>query len=420
MTSAPRTMSVDTLSFDPVTITQALIQRPSVTPDQAGGLDVVQQYLEQLGFTCQRLRFHNPPGSYEVDNLYARWGTGGPHLAFAGHTDVVPEGDRQRWGPIDPYQAEIRDGILWGRGTVDMKAGIGCFIAAVATWLQEHQETFQGSLSFIITGDEEHEAINGTKPVMDWLAQRGEHWDACLVGEPTNPSEMGDCVHIGRRGSINTFITVKGKQGHVAYQRNVLNPVPAAVAMATALQSLPLDTGNEWFEPSNLEITQLATAPCAENVIPASVDLRCNIRFNDEQTGAGLQQLIRDTIEPIAQAHGTDYDLRCRVSGEAFRTNPDAPFVALVQDAVEAVSGRRPRLSTDGGITDARFLVPHCVTVEYGPLDNTMHQVGEHIPIAHIDELCQVYYQIIARFFDPAPSANPSPASMQSNHAPVD
>ncbi|MEO1297351.1 MAG: M20/M25/M40 family metallo-hydrolase, partial [Cyanobacteria bacterium J06636_16] len=247
---------------------------------------------------------------------------------------------------------------------------------------------------------EEHEAINGTKPVMAWLEQRGEKIDACVVGEPTNPSEMGDCVHIGRRGSINTFITIKGKQGHVAYQRNVLNPVPAAVAMASALQKLPLDAGNDWFEPSNLEITQFETAKCAENVIPASVNLRFNIRFNDEQTGQGLQQLIRETIAPIAHTHGVEYDIRFRVSGEAFRTDPANKFVALVQDAVEAISGRRPRLSTEGGITDARFLVPHCVTVEYGPLDNTMHQVGEHIPIAHVQELCTVYERIIEKFFE--------------------
>lgn len=392
-------MPVDTAILDPVKVTQELIQRPSVTPDREGGLDVVQRHLENLGFACKRMTFHNEPGSYEVDNLYARWGTGSPNLAFAGHTDVVPEGDRQRWGDIDPYQAEIRDGILWGRGTVDMKAGIGCFIAAVSAWLAKHGDTFTGSISFIITGDEEHEAINGTKPVMQWLEQQGETIDACLVGEPTNPSEMGDCVHIGRRGSINTFITVKGKQGHVAYQRNVLNPVPAAVAMAAALQNLHLDDGNEWFEPSNLEITQLETAQCAENVIPASVELRFNIRFNDEQTGEGLQTLIRETVEAIARTHNTDYDIRFRVSGEAFRTNPDDPFVTLVQDAVEEVAARRPRLSTEGGITDARFLVPHCVTVEYGPLDNTMHQIGEHIPIAHIHELCTVYERIIAKFF---------------------
>ncbi|MEO0533963.1 MAG: succinyl-diaminopimelate desuccinylase [Cyanobacteria bacterium P01_A01_bin.123] len=397
-------MTVEIRVLDPVALTQELIQRPSVTPDREGGLDVVQRHLERLGFTCERLKFHNHPGSYEVDNLYARLGTASPNLAFAGHTDVVPEGDRQRWGDIDPYKAEIRDGILWGRGTVDMKAGIGCFIAAVSAWLAKRQDNLKGSFSFIITGDEEHEAINGTKPVMEYLAQRGETIDACIVGEPTNPSEMGDCVHIGRRGSINTFITVKGKQGHVAYQRNVLNPVPAAVAMATALQNLPLDNGNEWFEPSNLEITQFETASCAENVIPAHVNLRFNIRFNDEQTGAGLQQLIRDTIEPIAHEYGTEYDIRFRVSGEAFRTNPEDQFVALVQGVVEEVSGRRPRLSTDGGITDARFIVPHCVTVEYGPLDNTMHQIGEHIPIAHIHELCSVYERIIEKFFDDSPA----------------
>ena len=392
-------MSVEMPVFDPVRLTQELIQRPSVTPDREGGLDVVQRRLEQLGFSCQRLRFHNAPGSYEVDNLYARLGTASPNLAFAGHTDVVPEGDRQRWGDIDPYQAEIREGILWGRGTVDMKAGISCFIAAVSSWLARKQNTFKGSISFIITGDEEHEAINGTKPVMEWLEQQNEKIDACIIGEPTNPSEMGDCVHIGRRGSINTFITLKGKQGHVAYQRNVLNPVPAAVAMAAALQTLSLDKGNEWFEPSNLEITQFETAKCAENVIPAQVNLRFNIRFNDEQTGNGLQQLIRETIEPIAHTYKTEYDIRFRVSGEAFRTNPDDNFVTLVQDAVQEISGRRPRLSTDGGITDARFIVPHCVTVEYGPLDNTMHQVGEHIPIAHIHELCDVYGRIIEKFF---------------------
>ncbi|MEO0396572.1 MAG: succinyl-diaminopimelate desuccinylase [Cyanobacteria bacterium P01_A01_bin.137] len=396
MTTSP---TVTTPVFDPVNVTQELIRCPSVTPDREGGLDVVQRHLEQLGFTCHRMTYHNEPGSYEVDNLYARFGTESPNLAFAGHTDVVPEGNRERWGDIDPYKGEIRDGILWGRGTVDMKAGIGCFIAAVSSWLAKNKDSFKGSFSFIITGDEEHEAINGTKPVMQWLEARGEKIDACLVGEPTNPLEMGDCVHIGRRGSINTFITVKGKQGHVAYQRNVLNPVPAAVAMVTALQNLTLDQGNEWFEPSNLEMTQFETAKCAENVIPAEVKLRFNIRFNDEQTGEGLQQLIRETVEPIAQEHGTEYDIRFRVSGEAFRTNPQDSFVALVQDAVEEIANRRPRLSTEGGITDARYLVPYCVTVEYGPLDNTMHRIGEHIPIAHIHELHQVYERIIEKFF---------------------
>ncbi|NEP60080.1 MAG: succinyl-diaminopimelate desuccinylase [Symploca sp. SIO2G7] len=393
--------SLKTPVFDPLKVTQALIRCPSVTPDRGGGLDVVQRHLEHLGFTCHRILFHNQPGSYEVDNLYARLGTDAPNLAFAGHTDVVPEGSRERWGDIDPYKGEIRDGILWGRGTVDMKAGIGCFIAAVSSWLAKHKDSFKGSLSFIITGDEEHEAINGTKPVMQWLGQRGEKIDACVVGEPTNPVEMGDCIHIGRRGSINTFITVKGKQGHVAYQQNVLNPVPAAVAMVSALQTLSLDRGNRWFKPSNLEMTQFETANCAENVIPAEVKLRFNIRFNNEQTGEGLQQLIRQTVAPIAREYGTEYDIRFRVSGEAFCTNPRDSFVALVQDAVEEISNRRPRLSTDGGITDARYLVPHCVTVEYGPLDNTMHQIGEHIPVAHIYELHRVYERIISKFFSP-------------------
>ncbi|MEM9136536.1 MAG: succinyl-diaminopimelate desuccinylase [Cyanobacteria bacterium P01_F01_bin.42] len=384
-------------TFDPVEVTQELIRCPSISPDREGGLDVVQRHLELLGFRCDRQVFHNQPGSYPVDNLYARLGTEGPNLAFAGHTDVVPEGNRDRW-KIDPYAGKVQDGILWGRGAVDMKSGIACFIAAISTWLAKNQGECKGSLSMLITGDEEHEAINGTKPMIQWLEQRGERIDACVVGEPTNPLEMGDCIHIGRRGSLNTFITVKGKQGHVAYQRNVLNPVPAAVAIVAALQNLTLDQGNEWFEPSNLEMTQFETAKCAENVIPPEVKLRFNIRFNDEQSGARLEQLIRDTVEPIAREHGTEFDIRFRLSGEAFRTDPEDSFVSLVQSAVEDIADRRPRLSTDGGITDARFLVPHCVTVEYGPLDNTMHQIGEHIPIAHVHELHQVYERIIDKF----------------------
>ncbi|MCP1337761.1 succinyl-diaminopimelate desuccinylase [Futiania mangrovi] len=383
-------------AIDPVALTGDLIRCESVTPADAGALDTLQRVLEGLGFTCTRLPF-SEEGTADVDNLYARLGAARPNLCFAGHTDVVPVGARGAWS-ADPFGAEIRDGLLYGRGAVDMKGAIACFAAAVGRFLAERGSDFGGSISMMITGDEEGVSINGTTKMVRWARETGEALDACVVGEPTNPRDLGDMVKIGRRGSINGTITVEGTQGHVAYPHLADNPAPRLVRLLAALDALTLDEGTEHFQPSNLEITDIRIGNDATNVIPATAAARFNIRFNDTWTGARLDAFLRETLDKAAAPDGTRYRLDTRVSGEAFLTEPGR-LTEVVAGAIEDVTGRKPELSTTGGTSDARFIKDLCPVVEFGLISDTMHKVDERVRVTDLEQLTDVYTEILRRYF---------------------
>jgi succinyl-diaminopimelate desuccinylase len=375
---------------DPVALAQALIRCPSVTPNEGGALALLERTLAPLGFTCHRLRFE-APGTPAVENLYARIGDRAPHFCFAGHTDVVPEGARAQW-TVDPYAGQISQGALWGRGAADMKGAIAAFVGAAARVLANGRPA--GSISLLITGDEEGPAINGTKKVLEWLSARGERLDACLVGEPSNPQALGDAIKIGRRGSLNGVLTVDGVQGHVAYPHNADNPVHRLVAMLAALLKEPLDLGSEAFEPSSLQITSVDVGNSATNVIPARATAMFNARFNDRHSGASLEALLRRQLDAV----GGGYSLAVSVSGESFLT-PAGGFAELVAGAVADTLGRRPGFSTSGGTSDARFIKDHCPVVEFGLVGATMHKVDERVGVADIEALTRVYERVLGRFF---------------------
>jgi succinyl-diaminopimelate desuccinylase len=380
-----------TQSIDAVELTRALIRCPSVTPADAGALAVLERALELLGFRCERMRFEQE-GTAPIDNLYARLGSEGPVLAFAGHTDVVPPGPAEAWRD-GPFDAAVRDGVLYGRGAADMKGGIAAFVAAIDAHLRAHG-TPRGSIALLITGDEEDVAINGTKKMLETLAARGEMLDACLVGEPTNPDALGDMVKIGRRGSLTGTLTVTGTQGHVAYPQRADNPVPRLVATLAALKAAPLDHGTEFFDPSNLEVVSISTDTSVSNVIPGAAHAMFNVRFNDRWSGATLEAHLRRIVE----AHAGTHQLAITVSGESFRTAP-GPWTTLVAGAIEDVTGRSPELSTTGGTSDARFIARYCPVVEFGLVGRSMHKVDEHVPLADLVQLTRIYGSVLRRYF---------------------
>lgn len=379
-------------AVDPVELTQALIRRPSVTPEDAGALTVLEDALKPLGFVCHRLPFR-APGTPDVDNLYARLGTSGPNLCFAGHTDVVPVGDETAW-THPPFGADIVDGVLYGRGAVDMKTAIACFAAAAARVLARQGSRFKGSLSFLITGDEEGPAINGTVKMLEWMKSKGEVMDACIVGEPTNSTVLGETIKIGRRGSLNGFLTQHGTQGHVAYPHHADNPVPKLVKLLDALIATPLDHGTAHFQPSNLEITTIDVGNKATNVIPNTARAGFNIRFNDLHTGDSLKAWLHDTLGRV----GGGFDLDVQVSGEAFLT-PPGMLSEVMSDAVLKVTGLTPELSTSGGTSDARFIKNFCPVAEFGLMNASAHKVDEHVALADIEALTQIYENMIEGFF---------------------
>ena len=381
-----------TQTIDPFELAQALIRCPSVTPEDAGALGVLQDALEGLGFACHRLVF-SAPGTADVDNLYARLGDGAPNFCYAGHTDVVPVGDAAAW-TVDPFGAEVIDGRLHGRGAVDMKCAIACFVAAAARFLADHGSGFGGSLSLLITGDEEGPAVNGTAKVLDWLAGRGEALDACLVGEPTNPEHLGEMIKIGRRGSLNGHLTVVGAQGHVAYPQRADNPVPQLMRMLDKITAAPLDEGTEHFQPSNLEVTSVDVGNPAPNVIPARAEARFNIRFNDSHDGAGLERWLRESFDSVS----AEYQLDIEISGEAFLT-PPGDFSKLVENAVSGVTGKTPELNTSGGTSDARFIRHFCPVAEFGLVGATMHKTDESVTLDDIGALTEIYLRILDGYF---------------------
>lgn len=381
--TSPAPVSV---SIDPVELAQALIRRPSVTPADEGAMDTLQRQLEALGFNCRRMKFG------EIENLYARRGTVRPNLCFAGHTDVVPVGDDAAW-TAGPFEAEIKDGVLYGRGAVDMKSAIASFVAAVAK-IPEHP----GSISFLITGDEEGVAEDGTVKVVETLAAEGEIIDHCIVGEPTSANLLGDMVKIGRRGSINAWIAVDGKQGHVAYPHRAANPIPVMVDILSRLQSRILDDGYTGFQPSNLEVTTVDVGNTATNVIPASAKARVNIRFNPAHKGKDLAAWIEAECREAAEGFSGRVEALCKISGEAFLTEPGA-FTDVIVAAVGDATGRVPELSTTGGTSDARFIRALCPVVEFGLVGSTMHQVDERVPVEEVRHLANAYEALINRYF---------------------
>lgn len=376
----------------PLELARALIRCPSVTPADAGALDVLEAALRELGFTCHRV-LGEAPQSAPVDNLYARLGAAAPNFCFAGHTDVVPVGDRDGWRE-DPFGAEVRDGKLFGRGASDMKGAIAAFVAATARFLAAHTGGWNGSISLLITGDEEGPAINGTRKLLDWLEARGEAIDVCLVGEPTNPERLGDMIKIGRRGSLNARLSVFGTQGHAAYPHLADNPLPRLIAMLGRLSAARLDDGSAHFQPSNIEITSIDVGNEASNVIPAKAAAAFNIRFNDSHSSESLTAWLHDQFDAV----GGEYALDIHVTGEAFLT-PPGDLSALISSAVEAATGRVPELSTTGGTSDARFIKDHCAVAEFGLIGRTMHQTDEHIELAVLDGLADIYENILQRYF---------------------
>ena len=369
----------------PLGLAQALVRRPSVTPADEGAMDVLAEALESLGFVCHHIR--SATNGPEIRNLYARLGAGSPNFCFAGHTDVVPPG--KGWSH-DPFAAEVVDGILYGRGAADMKGGIACFVAAVARLLEDGPP--RGSVSLLITGDEEGPAVDGTVKVLDWLKERGETLDLCLVGEPTNPECLGDMIKIGRRGSLNCRLTVSGTQGHSAYPHLADNPIPRLLGMLRRLTEAPLDQGNAHFQASTLALTTVDVGNAAANVIPAEACAGFNIRFNDMHSGGSLTRWI----EGIVAEAGGSTDIRIEVSGDSFLT-PPGPLSECLSESIREVTGRTPELSTSGGTSDARFIKNHCPVVEFGLVGRSIHKVDEHAAVAEMETLTEIYHRVLAR-----------------------
>lgn len=375
----------------PVAIARTLIGYPSVTPDVGDALNYLENLLEVLGFTCRRLIFGE--GDASVDNLYARRGKGAPHFCFAGHMDVVPVGIASEWS-VAPFEGVVRDGYLFGRGAVDMKGSIAAFVHAVAQ-LDEHK---RGSISLLITGDEEGPSVNGTVKVLEWLCKQNEIIDDCLVGEPTCREHLGDTIKIGRRGSLNLHLRVSGASGHAAYPELAHNPVEAIARMVVALCALELDDGNENFQPSMLTCTSIDTNNPTSNVIPAQASARMNIRFNDRHTRTSLESLLRGTLDEITNTEKCAYDLDVIESGQPFLGKADR-LIMLLENAIGKHTHSRPMLSTGGGTSDARFIREYARVVEFGPVGRSMHQADECVAIEDLERLGEIYGELLDGYF---------------------
>ncbi len=382
-------------SADPVTILQDLIRCPSVTPNEGGALSYLQTLLTTAGFHCVSLPYtdENTP---DVDNLFARIGTKSPHLCFAGHTDVVPAGDETIW-THPPFAAEIRNGQIYGRGATDMKGSVAAFAAAAIEYVRENSSP-PGSISFLITGDEEGPAINGTVKVLQWMKDNDHVPDHCLVGEPTCADAVGDTIKIGRRGSLSFIVTVEGKQGHAAYPHKADNPIPKLATLVTQLQAHKLDDGNEHFDPSTLAFTSIDVGNPAGNVIPFKATLKFNIRFSTEHGFESLKLLVMDKIEAIRAEQGGVWHVSFTEGADAFITEPGA-FVGVVIDAVQEETGLVPKLSTSGGTSDARFIKDYCPVLEFGPTNATIHETDERISVAELQATTRIYRGVIDRYF---------------------
>ena len=377
--------------LDPVDLTAKLVRCASVTPVNDGALEVLEEVLGAAGFDCTRV------DRGAICNLFARWGNKGntKSFGFNGHTDVVPIGDEADWS-IPPFGAEIKDGIMYGRGTTDMKSGVAAFVAAAVDFVKDTPP--DGAIVLAITGDEEGDALDGTTALLDFMAENGERMDVCLVGEPTCPETMGDMIKIGRRGSMNAHFKVTGKQGHAAYPHRANNPLPAMMRLMDRLASHELDQGSDHFDPSTLAVVTVDTGNKATNVIPAQCRGVVNIRFNDHHSGASLSDWLRGEADKIAGEFGLQVDVEIKISGESFITPPGA-LSDLVAGAVEAETGVQPELSTTGGTSDARFVKAHCPVVEFGLVGQSMHQVDEHVRVEHIEQLKSIYSRVLRNYF---------------------
>ena len=385
---------------DAVSITRDLVRFPSVTPADAGALGVVESLLKAAGFEVHRVTF-GEPGTADIGNLYARIGDRPPHLTFAGHTDVVPPGDEAAW-THGAFSGEVKNGFLYGRGAVDMKGGIACSVAAVLQYLADNggkpRQDGRGSISFLITGDEEDISVNGTVKLLKWVADRGEKFDHCVLGEPSNVEVLGDTIKVGRRGSQSGTLYVDGVQGHVAYPHRASNPVPDISRLIVALSEEPLDHGSAQFQASNLEFTSVDVGNTASNVIPGQARAKFNIRYNDNHTQESLRRLVE---ERLTKACGNR--IRARIAWEpsnsnVFVTKP-GPFTDLAVAAIEEVTGRKPELSTSGGTSDARFIASYCPVIEFGLVGQTMHQIDERTPVSDLEQLTKIYRAVLARYF---------------------
>lgn len=391
------------MQIDPVNFAAELIRCPSVTPADAGALDLLEKVLTEIGFTCTRLPFQEPDTA-RVDNLYARLGDAAPHICFAGHTDVVPVGAADNWQK-DPFSGEISDDKLWGRGAADMKGAIAAFVAATADYLSQNGKP-KGSISLLITGDEEGPSVNGTIKMLDWLSTQQEVIDDCIVGEPTNPETLGEMIKIGRRGSVNTTVTIEGIQGHVAYPNRAANPVPHLVQLLERLITAKLDDGTPHFQPSNLELTGFDVGNAVTNVIPALAQARFNIRYNDIWSRDTITDWINENLNAAHDALNNAIDgenkfsltVDINHSGEAFLT-PTGTLSELAVSAVEKTLGMTPELSTSGGTSDARFIKDHARVIEFGLVGKTMHKVDEHVRVNDIQSLTKIYQEILSGYF---------------------
>jgi succinyl-diaminopimelate desuccinylase len=385
---------------DPAAIARDLIRCPSVTPVEGGALSFLETTLKAAGFTAHRMTF-SEPGTADVENLYARIGTSAPHLMFAGHTDVVPPGDTTAWSHA-PFSGDIADGVLYGRGAVDMKGAIACKVAATLDHLAANggkpRKDGKGSISFLITGDEEGIAVNGSPKLLKWAAERGEKFDHCVLGEPGNVAELGDTIKLGRRGSQNGVLVVTGKMGHVAYPHRADNPVRGLVKLMSALMDEPLDAGSHKFDPSNLEFTSIDIGNPTVNLIPGEARGRFNIRFNDCHNYASLKALVEQRAAKAA-GNQVKWTIEWEPSNaDVFYTEPSA-FTAVVTGAVAEVTGKTPKLSTSGGTSDARFIKDYCPVVEFGLVGTTMHATDERVPVADLQTLTSVYRKILGDYF---------------------
>lgn len=386
-------MSLD--PSDPVALAQALIRCQSVTPDEGGALQLMEDVLKPYGFECHRMTMREA-GTPDIENLYMQIGSGAPHLCFAGHTDVVPPGDEAAWRHR-PFAGVIDGGELFGRGAVDMKGAIAAFTAAALDHLKAQNGAQRGSISLLLTGDEEGPSINGTAKVLDWLVARGEVLDGAIVGEPTNPSRLGEEIKIGRRGSLTAEIVVTGKQGHVAYPKLAENPVPRLVRVLDRLCRQRLDDGNADFEPSNLEVTVLGAPNSATNVIPADARAKINIRYNTLWTRPRLEAWVRAQVDAVAAELPMTVSTVFSGTGDVFLTKPGR-LVTLMQEAVKAETGRDARLTTNGGTSDARFIQAHCPVIEFGLINALAHHVDERVTINDLKQLKAIYARFITAF----------------------
>ena len=385
------------MTIDPLNLSQALIKCPSVTPDSGEALDVLQDILSEMGFRCEQVNF-SAADTPNVNNLYAKFGHSSPNFCFAGHTDVVPVGDLEAW-TVDPFGAEIKKGMLCGRGASDMKTAIACFVAAVSRFIDTRDNNFKGSISLLITGDEEGPAINGTKKLLEWITEKGDVLDACLVGEPTNPNELGDMIKIGRRGSLNGHLTVSGIQGHTAYPHLADNPIHLIVKMLETITSKELDQGTDHFQASTIQVSTIDVDNPATNVIPAKARATFNVRFNDLHKATDIERWLRKQFDMVTNQTDSSYDLITKVSGEAFLSPPDQ-LSAVLSGAVTEVTGRTPVLSTSGGTSDARFIKDYCPVAEFGMVGATMHKIDESVKLVDLEALTAIYTTTLKNYFD--------------------